>query len=146
MVLPSESSIIEGRTKSVVDDLCGNMQVIGRLGKAYQFDTLFALQPTLFTKKVVSSEETALLGLLAQIAPSFKPVFEYSYGEIRGRFGQPDHCGVNFVGLSDAVDTDHSIYVDSVHVSPLGNNFAARAMFNALAANLPDRIKPLESN
>ena len=136
MALPSEVSLIAKRTNSLVEKMCGNMKVVSGLGKSFGFQTVLALQPVIYTKQHPASEELSLLALLKKHAPVFQSAFESGYERIVHKFEQPDHCGVRFINLTAVIETEEPVFVDYIHISPLGNDFVARALFNNLAPQL----------
>ncbi len=126
----ADEDTLRQRARDVTEFMVGNMQVVRTLGREFGFELLFVLQPNLFTKKHLSDEEIYLLNANVNMEslPLVDQAYLLTYDAIRTRFEKDRPCGC-FVDLSDAMgETERSIYVDLVHVSPAGNELVARKL------------------
>ena len=102
------------------------MRVINSLGKDYDFVTYFIMQPTLFTKKNLSSNEKTIPHLNDKHYINFeKLVYEESKNFLKYK--------KNFKDMSDIFDNEKStIYLDDHHMSSKGYLLVAKKIFQFL--------------
>jgi len=132
---PIPDDLIAQRASNTVGLYCGNLNAVGALGREYGFQTLTVLQPILFLKNRTSEEEVRLLEKNDMVFPSLRNAFLTTYRMFSARFAENPACG-EILDLSNAFDaTTDSVFLDSLHLSPLGNRIVAEA----LAADLSRR-------
>ncbi len=108
-----------------------NRSVIEGLAGRYDFDVWFFWQPDiLVTGKVLNEQETRLRD---GIDPPFVRLLTRTYALIESEF-DPNQ---NFYSLMRALDnSEDTIWVDYVHLSPEGNAIIARAMMDVIEPEL----------
>jgi len=114
------------KIKRLIKNYAENMRVINSLGKEYGFKSYFIMQPTLFTKKNLSSNEKTIPNLNDKYYINFeKLVYEESKNFLKYK--------KNFKDMSDIFDNEKStIYLDDHHMSSKGNLLVAKKIFQFL--------------
>ena len=133
-VLPSDTALIQSRSKTMADEVCGTMRVVGQLARAYGFGAVFALQPTIFTKAELSAEEAGVARSIEANMPGLKPGSDAGYPMLAARMAEQG-CGVPAFDLRGAIATPRSIFLDYGHISPRGNELVAAAISEKLLAD-----------
>jgi lysophospholipase L1-like esterase len=130
--LEVDENIINKRGTEVAQSYVKKARLIDRLGKEYKVKTVFVLQPTLFQKNILTSDEKNLAEAVKKTAPTLKTSVETFYAGVRKGFKQ-DNPESPFVDLSDVFDRDsEALYVDYAHVSPKANQVIAQKLFGAI--------------
>jgi hypothetical protein len=118
----------KAKIKRLIRNYAENMRVINSLGKDYGFVAYFIMQPTLFTKKNLSSNEKTIPHLNDKHYINFeKLVYKESKNFLRYK--------KNFKNISNIFDNEKStIYFDDHHMSSKGNLLVAKKIFQFLVS------------
>ena len=118
----------KAKIKRLIRNYAENMRVINSLGKDYGFVAYFIMQPTLFTKKNLSSNEKTIPHLNDKHYINFeKLVYKESKNFLRYK--------KNFKDMSNIFDNEKStIYIDDHHMSSKGNLLVAKKIFQFLVS------------
>ena len=133
-VMASETEEIERRASSVANHVCGSMAIVAAAGQQLHFKTIFALQPTLFSKETPSREEQTILGKTEIYIPALVPAFSRTYFAINNVFEHQNACGTTYLDLRRAVQTEKPVYLDLAHMSPRGNDIVAAKLALVIGA------------
>ena len=116
----------KAKIKRLIRNYAENMRVINSLGKDYGFVAYFIMQPTLFTKINLSSNEKTIPHLNDKHYINFeKLVYKESKNFLRYK--------KNFKDMSDIFDNEKStIYLDDHHMSSKGYLLVAKKIFQFL--------------
>ena len=130
--------------RTVVADFAADKEVVERLGREYGFSTLFVWQLSVADKPILSAQERSYAGWLPSSSET-KPGFQWwvmplDLREIYDAIGQRviSHYGV--VDVSNAFDDmPATAFIDWMHTSESGNERVARAIYQRLAPEFPER-------
>jgi hypothetical protein len=111
--------------RQVADIYLSNIRIVKSLGEVYGFQTLFYLQPTLFTKKVQTVYEKGRESRAGRNYPQMKPFFVSVYSAV-----QTNSIKVtSYHDLSDLfASRADPAYIDWCHLGEEGNRVVAEQM------------------
>lgn len=117
-----------------LDNYDRNMRVINAIAKEYGFNTMFIMQPTLFTKSSLSTYEKRTAENPGYTQRRYE---EAIYQGARTRFSKYD----NFYDLSNIfADEASTIYLDDHHMSEKGNRAIAKALAELISTTLAREV------
>ena len=122
-------------TDSMVETYIGNYEIVSALARKYGFEALFFWQPQIAVgEKSLTNEE---LEMKRDLDPA---VIEF-YQSVYHRVQQVAKKYKNLYYIADTFDSAKSqIYIDQVHVTPVGNRLIAERIFGVIAGrNLLDK-------
>jgi hypothetical protein len=120
---------------SVVETYLSNYKVVDALARKYGFKFFFFWQPVIsISHKPLTSEEQEMR---RQVEPALSELHEAVYRRIEGSANKYE----NLHYIAEIFDTFNSgIWIDSAHVTPVGNRLIAEKMFAVITGgNLPHR-------
>jgi lysophospholipase L1-like esterase len=122
-------------TDSMVETYIGNYEIVNALAQKYGFKALFFWQPQIAVgEKSLTNEE---LEMKRELDPA---VIEF-YQSVYHRVQQVAKKYKNLYYIADTFDSAKSqIYIDQVHVTPVGNRLIAERIFREITGrNLLDK-------
>ncbi len=131
----TDRASLHARAVRTAGRMLEDFQFLSDVSKMKGITLRFVLQPTLFTLKNPSDEETTILAKVETNAPYIGIAHEELYAELRTRFAAAVPAG-QFIDATDCLDgKDRSVFVDFVHVSPPGNALIARCLAARIGAH-----------
>jgi lysophospholipase L1-like esterase len=121
-------------TDSMVETYIGNYEIVNALAQKYGFKALFFWQPQIAVgEKPLTSEEL-------EMRRELDPVVVEFYQSVYHRVQQVAKKYKNLYYIADTFDSANSqIYIDQVHVTPVGNRLIAERIFREITGrNLLD--------
>jgi hypothetical protein len=114
-----------------------NVRMVGALAREYGFSTYFFLQPyPLIAKKPLTRTETVVTAPRRRFRPGEEKLFARVYEMMRA--SEYLRSRGDFHDLQDVFAGEKaSIYIDSEHLLPPGNELIARAMSDAISRRRP---------
>jgi lysophospholipase L1-like esterase len=122
-------------TDSMVETYIGNYEIVNALAQKYGFEALFFWQPQIAVgEKSLTNEEL-------EMRRELDPVVVEFYQSVYHRVQQVAKKYENFYYIADTFDSANSqIYIDQVHVTPVGNQLIAERIFREIRGrNLLDK-------
>jgi lysophospholipase L1-like esterase len=122
-------------TNSMVETYIGNYEIVNALAQKYGFGSLFFWQPQIAVgEKSLTSEEL-------EMRRELDPVLIEFYQSVYHRVQQVAKKYENLYYIADTFDSANSqIYIDQVHVTPVGNRLIAERIFRVITGrNLLDK-------
>lgn len=112
---------------SMVDTYLGNYKIVEALAREYGFKFLFFWQPQVSVGgKSLTSEEL-------EMKRGLDPDLIEFYGSVYRRVQQVAGKYENLYYIADAFDSSNfQIYIDQVHVTPVGNQLIAERIFRVI--------------
>jgi len=137
---PQGEGDIEARGRQGIEIWLENRRIVQAFARAYDFDFLFVLQPSLMVgDKLLDPSEQEILSRERQNAAKLQSmkVYEAMRSELRGRLAfDPDALG-SIHDLSDAFrNVKKALYIDYVHISGEGNRILAEQISQLIASHL----------
>jgi hypothetical protein len=122
-------------SESIVQDYVGHYQMVEALAQEYGFKSFFFLPPTLaMGNKPLTPEEQAMTQKLESEAALYKLV-----RAVYHTFEREAAKYANFYSLAHIFDhSDALIFIDTGHVTPIGNQVIAQRMLDILQAPSSD--------
>jgi lysophospholipase L1-like esterase len=121
-------------TDSMVETYIGNYEIVNALAQKYGFKALFFWQPQIAVgEKSLTNEEL-------EMRRELDPVVVEFYQSVYHRVQQVAKKYKNLYYIADTFDSANSqIYIDQVHVTPVGNRLIAERIFREITGrNLLD--------
>ena len=121
-------------TDSMVETYIGNYEIVNALAQKYGFEALFFWQPQIAVgEKSLTNEEL-------EMRRELDPVVVEFYQSVYHRVRQVAKKYKNLYYIADTFDSANSqIYIDQVHVTPVGNRLIAERIFREITGrNLLD--------
>lgn len=108
-----------------------NVRVVEALSSEYTFRPVFFWQPLIYVgSKPLTSEEQHTFASLLRSSPGLEQIYRRTYQLMRAK-GRPE-----VLDIEDVFDqTLESVYLDSAHLAPRGNEIVADRIFSALNAS-----------
>ena len=129
-------------TNAMVETYIGNYEIVNALARKYGFKALFFWQPQIAVgEKPLTSEEL-------EMRRELDPVVVEFYQSVYHRVQQVAKKYKNLYYIADTFDSAKSqIYIDQVHVTPVGNRLIAERIFREITGrNLLDKKGSSSSN
>lgn len=135
---PAGEADIEARARQGIEIWLENLLIVRAFARAYDFDFLFVLQPSLMVgDKILDPSEAEILSREEQndAKRQSMEVYRAMRSELRRRLAA-DPEGLDRVhDLSDAfADVDEALYFDYVHISGEGNRVLAEEIHRLIAS------------
>lgn len=119
---------IEKRAVRTAKEFVRSLALMQRLSEAYGVKVIFVLQPTIFTTSPLSEEESALLEKTNQKAPYLATAHDKLNKHILKEVSSSDR-DLSFLDATSALHGKaRSVFIDYVHVSPVGNEMLAKVL------------------
>jgi hypothetical protein len=142
--IPPVSTTPEMIVDTVVADYAADKEAVERLGREYGFSTMFVWQVSVADKATLSAQERTYAGWLPP-SPENTPALDWwsmpqDLGDIYDAIGRRLVSQHGVVDVSDAFSgMSTTAFIDWMHTSESGNERVARAMYERLAPELPER-------
>jgi hypothetical protein len=116
------------RTDSMVETYLGNYKIVNALAQNYGFKSLFFWQPHIaIGGKSLTTEELEMKR--RELDPTLIEFYESVYRRIQQLAGKHE----NLYYIADTFDSsDFQIWIDQVHVTPVGNRLIAERIFRVI--------------
>lgn len=137
---PEGPADVQARGRQGVDIWLANRRIVEAFARAYDFDFLFVLQPSLMVgDKVLDSSEEEILASERENAAKLASmeVYETMRLELRRRLASESGLSHRIRDLSDAFrDVERALYFDYVHISGEGNRILAAELSQLIVGRL----------
>jgi lysophospholipase L1-like esterase len=118
---------VNTRAEAIGSLYADHLKVYDQFSKGSRCEVLVFLQPTLFSKAHTTKEENELLSKTRHYFPLLEKALQSTYSSIKSHVKDKSY-GNRLIDVTNAIETTESVYIDPVHVSPLGNEWIAKKL------------------